>query len=257
MTDISATSLSCRVDGSTLVENADLTLAQGEFVAILGPNGAGKTTLLRALLGLMTPDAGLATIDGADATTLSPHDRARKVTYLPQRRPLAWPNNVRDIVSLGRFSHGAALGKLSQKDAHAVDKALQLCDLQELSSRNITTLSGGELARVHFARAIAAETPLLIADEPVASLDPFHQIRIAELIRSFVDSGGGALVVLHEISLAARYADRIIWMSGGKIVASGSPDETINSTLLRDIYGIDAHTGHDEHGVDIRIKGIG
>lgn len=254
MTELVATNLTVKADQSTLLEDASLTLRSGELIAILGPNGAGKTTLLRSMLGLAEVSSGRALVDGENTAALSAAARARLVSYLPQRRPLAWPNRVIDIVSLGRFAHGAALGRLGPEDAAAVDKAIDACDLTTLAHRNADTLSGGEIARVHFARALAAEAPLLIADEPVAALDPRHQVRIAELIRNFVASGGGALVVLHEVALAARFADRLIWMNDGKIVADGSPRDTLTAELMNDVYDVQAHVNFDAHGPDVRIE---
>jgi iron complex transport system ATP-binding protein len=143
---------------------------------------------------------------------------------------------------------------LSPADNAAVDEAIAACDLGELQHRSTDNLSGGELARVHFARAIAGKAPLLIADEPVAELDPKHQVLVADLIRKFVDDGGGALVVLHEVALAARIADRLIWMKNGSIFAAGSPTETLNSKIMQDVYGVRAHVGFDEHGFDIRVE---
>lgn len=254
MTEIIASNITVTVGSATLVHDASLTLSPGELVAILGPNGAGKTSLLRALLGLVDVASGRALLDGENCATLPATERARFVSYLPQRRPLAWPNKVRDVVALGRFAHGAALGRLSAPDAEAVDDAICACDLVALAERSTDTLSGGEIARVHFARALAACAPLLIADEPTAALDPLHQLGIAQLLRDFVDKGGGALVVLHDISLAARFADRLLWMQGGGIVATGSPAETLSSELIRDIYGVHAHVAQDDNGFDIRIK---
>lgn len=253
MTELVAQGIRVEAGSATLVHEASVALQPGELVAILGPNGAGKTSLLRALLGLVAPTAGTALLDGQDCAGMPAAARARHVSYLPQRRPLAWPNKVRDIVALGRFAHGAALGRLSPQDAAAVDEAIAACDLVALAERNADTLSGGEIARVHFARALAARTPLLIADEPTAALDPLHQLGIAQLLREYVDNGGGALVVLHDISLAARFADRLLWMRQGRVVAAGSPAETLSSELIRDIYGVDAHVARDEHGFDIRI----
>jgi iron complex transport system ATP-binding protein len=254
MTELTADNMSVIVDDVPLLEQASFTLRAGELVALLGPNGAGKTTLLRGVLGLKQLAAGSATLDGFDISKLSPMERARRMSYLPQRRPLAWPNTVRDVVSLGRFSHGAALGRLGTVDSQAVDDAIQSCDLTPFADRSTDSLSGGELARVHFARAIAAQAPLLIADEPVAELDPRHQLRIAELIRHYVDDGGGALVVLHEVALAARFADRLIWMSKGRIVADGTPTETLTEQRMREVYGVQAHVNFDVDGFDVRIE---
>jgi iron complex transport system ATP-binding protein len=254
MTELVAKNVSVTVGGATLVSDASVSLKTGERVAILGPNGAGKTSLLRAMLGLVEIRNGSVLLDGHEVSGLSPVERARLVSYLPQRRPLAWPNKVRDIVALGRFAHGAALGRLGDQDAAAVDDAIHACSLDGLADRSADTLSGGEIARVHFARAIAAHAPLLIADEPTAALDPLHQLAIAKLMRDFVDAGGGTLVVLHDVVLAARYADRLIWMRGGSIVADGSAADTLTAELLGEVYGVHAHVARDTHGFDVRIE---
>lgn len=221
-----------------IVTDASFKIAPGEFVVLLGPNGAGKTTLLRMALGLQAADAGVATIGDKPATQLSPAERARHVAYLPQMRSLAWPVRVRDVVALGRFAHGSA--RLSGEDAAAVDRAIVACDLQPLADRAADTLSGGELARVHIARAMATEAPLIVADEPTAALDPRHQHRVMAMLRAFVISGGGALAVLHDLSLAATYADRLIWMADGRIVADGTVYNTMTAERIAEVYGVAA-----------------
>jgi iron complex transport system ATP-binding protein len=254
MTKLVANKVCVQVGDASIVKDASLSLKPGELVAILGANGAGKTSLLRTLLGITKSSSGSAELNGEDCYGMSPSQRAKIISYLPQRRPLAWPYRVHDVVALGRFAHGAALGRLSPVDAAAVNDAIEACSLGKLQGRSIDNLSGGELARVHFARALAAKAPLMVADEPVAELDPRHQILVADLIRQFVNDGGGALVVLHEVALAARIADRLIWMKNGRIVAEGSPQETLNSRTMEDVYGVRAHVGNDGHGFDIRIE---
>ncbi|NBC20812.1 MAG: ATP-binding cassette domain-containing protein [Alphaproteobacteria bacterium] len=246
MTELCVKDLSVTAHGKSLVDRANFVLKPGEFVALLGPNGAGKTSLVRAALGLARPAFGTARLDGEDTARLSPGQRARQIAYLPQVRPLAWPSRVRDIVALGRFSHGAAAGRLSHADAEALDHALSACDLTHLSQRRADTLSGGELARVHCARAFAAKAPLLVADEPTAALDPRHQFRILDLVRRFVSDGGGALVIMHDVALAARYASRLIWMKDARILADGPPGETLTPALLEDIYGVRAQVRGDD-----------
>lgn len=253
MTELVAEKLSVTVDGARLIDNVSLTLRPGELTVVLGANGAGKTSLLRSILGLQSISEGKARLGGVDCSTISAQARARAVSYLPQRRPLAWPNKVIDIVSLGRFAHGAALGRLGAEDAAAVNEAIVSCDLEQLSSRNADSLSGGELARVHFARALAAKTPLLVADEPVAALDPKHQLRIGGLIRRYVDNGGGALVVLHDVALAAKFADRLLWMKAGAVIAEGSPDDTLTAEIMQATYDVRAHVNVDEYGPDVRV----
>ena len=251
MTDLKIIDIAVSAGGAVLVDRASLEVRPGELVVLLGPNGAGKTSLLRSAVGLETIASGSAKIGADDSAALSAAERARRLAYLPQTRPLAWPNLVRDVVALGRYAYGAALGRLEEDDAAAVKRAMTACDIAHLANRKTDTLSGGELARVHFARAFAAETPLLVADEPVAGLDPRHQFRIMDLIKSYVKGGGGALVVLHDIGLAARYADRMIWMKKGRIVADGAPKETLTSARLEEVYDVRARI----EGLTVEMEG--
>lgn len=239
MTTLRASDLGYRVDDEVLVDGASFSLTPGEFVVLLGPNGAGKTTLLRLALGLLR-GAGESTIDGRDVHALSAASRARACAYLPQARPLAWPARARDMVALGRFAHGGPLGRLGHEDGTAVARAIAACDLAALQDRAVDTLSGGELARVHIARALAAEAPLIVADEPVAALDPLHQHQVMALLRGAADRGAGVLAVLHDLQLAARYADRLLWMRGGRIVADGAVADTLTPDRIASVYGVRA-----------------
>ena len=240
MNKLSAQNLSVTIDGAPLVNDVSFTLSPGELVIMLGPNGAGKTLTLQHAIGLDTPASGVATLNAQDAHTMPPLTRALQLTYLPQTRPLAWPVRVRDLVALGRFAHGTHLGKLSPEDENATAAAMQACDITHLANRKASTLSGGELARVHCARAFAAETPLLIADEPVAALDLRHQFGIMDLFKTYVSKGGGALVVLHDVALAARFADRLIWMKDGQTIADGPVTDTLIEQRLADVYAMKA-----------------
>jgi iron complex transport system ATP-binding protein len=220
-----------------------LSLSAGEFVALLGPNGAGKTALLRAALGIHPIPNGLVLLEGRDPVRLAPQARARIAAYLPQARPLAWPISVRDAVELGRFAYGGRLSRLSAADAAAVDSALAACALEALQHRPTDTLSGGELARTHVARALAAGAPVLIADEPVAALDPAHQWRIMDVIARYVAGGGAALAVLHDVALAARFASRLAFMRGGRVLADGAPKDVLSSELLAQAFDVSAEIG--------------
>ncbi len=241
MTELIAKDISISSGTQTLVKSASFSLRSGELIALLGPNGAGKTTLLKAALGAIQAETGQITLDGVRIANISALNRARKLTYLPQKRGLAWPNKVRDVVALGRYAYGANMGgRLREMDAQAVKHALVACDLTHLADRASHTLSGGELARMHCARAFATQAPLLIADEPVAALDPRHQFRVMDLMKTFVTNGGGALIVLHDLSLAAQYADRIIWMKAGEVISTGTVDETLTEDRLAHVYGIKA-----------------
>jgi iron complex transport system ATP-binding protein len=244
---------SLSIKGASLLSQASLALNPGELVILLGPNGAGKTSLLRVALGLARADSGTATLAGRDPGALTSTERARAVTYLPQMRDLAWPIRVRDVVALGRFAYGAAPARLAEADTIAVAHALAACDLLALANRATDTLSGGELARVNIARALASQAPLMVADEPVASLDPRHQHQVMRLIRAFVDRGGGALVVLHDLDLAALFADRLVWMSDGRTLASGSVAETMTPHWVEAVYGIQATVTRSDGAIRVLV----
>ena len=235
-----------------LLHDATLTLARGELVALLGPNGAGKTTLLRTALGLLPASSGSVTLDSRPLATLSAAERARAVAYLPQAREIAWPVAVRDVVALGRFAHGATLGRLSPPDAAAVERALADCELTEFADRRADTLSGGEAARMHLARALAGEAALVLADEPVAALDPLHAHRVLGVLREATWAGQGVLTVLHDLNLAASYADRLVWMADGRIVADGSVTNTLTAERVRAVYGVEAEVTLDPPSVVVR-----
>lgn len=236
---LTATDVNVQAGDSQLLHEVDFNFKSGELIALLGPNGAGKTTLLRSLLGLQKSVTGTVLLDRQPVAAYSSDQRARRVAYLPQERPMAWPNRVHDVVALGRFAHGVMLGKLSVVDAAAVRQALQACDLNEFADRRTDTLSGGEMARVHCARVYAADAPLLIADEPTAGLDPLHQHTVLGLLRNYVDAGHGVLVVVHDVNLALRYADRLVWMRNGRIVAE-DPPANVSAARITEIYGVPA-----------------
>lgn len=255
MTELCVKGLSLSIDDHDILKGVDLTVGTGELVVILGSNGAGKSSLLKCALGLIKNFSGSVSIDGRAIETLSPIEKALKLSYLPQKRPMAWPILVKDVVSLGRFAYGANIGKLAGKDEAAVERAIQQCDLTEMKNRSINTLSGGETARVHCARTFAAQAPLLFADEPTTALDPLHQLEIMSLMKSYIDDEHGALVVAHEPALAARFADRLVWMKDGQIVADGPPSETLTTAILASVYGIRAKVMHHEDRPAIDILG--
>lgn len=240
MSLLSARNVSAQARNTPLLKSVSAELSAGELVCLIGPNGAGKSSLIRCMAGVHAIDAGDIALDGEPIMGFSPTERARKISYLPQTRPLAWPVRVCDAVALGRFAYGASPGRLSAADSHAVRKAIEDCDLTGFETRRTDTLSGGELARVHLARAMASEAPLILADEPLAALDPKHQLRLMRLMKRFTSAGGSALLVLHDIALAAQFADRLIWMRDGRIVESGSPAETLTRDTMKAVFDVHA-----------------
>ena len=254
MSELHAENITIVAGDALLVNNVSLQIRSGEMVALLGPNGAGKSSLMRALAGIALPKAGRVIFDERDVSSASVEWRARCMTYLPQQRVLAWPNRVRDIVSLGRFAHGAAMGRLNDSDARIVDKAMQDCEIDHLGNRSADTLSGGEQARMHIARALTAQSKLILADEPVAELDPRHKLSVINVLRQFVQAGGGGLIVLHDLELAARYADRLVFMKDGAIVAEGAPEDVLTVELLANVYGVEASIKNTETGLSLTIE---
>ncbi len=237
MPAIETRGLAVSLDGRWVVKDLDITIARGEFTVIIGPNGAGKTTLLRALAGL-EPSWGEVQIGGVAVDQLDLRTRARAIAYLPQGHVFHWPMSVADIVALGRLPHGSGLAGLSDADRMAISDAMTDTETVDLAERAVTSLSGGERARVALARALAVTAPVLLADEPGASLDPRHQLRMLETLRHQVNDGVAVVVVLQDLGQAARFADRILVLDEGAIIADGPPDEVLNEELLRRVFGV-------------------
>ncbi len=255
MADLVFTGVARAQGGRRVLHDVNLAVRAGEVVALLGANGAGKTTLARLGAGLLAPDAGQVRLDGADPRRLAPAARARALAYLPQQRPLAWPLRVRDVVALGRFAHGARLGALGHADAAAVARALESCELEALADRPADTLSGGELARVHVARALAAEARVLIADEPIAALDPLHAWQVMRLIADFAAAGGAALIVVHDVAMAARFAARIAVLADGRLIADAPPAAAATPAVLAAAYGVRATIAPAGDGLSVTVEG--
>lgn len=240
MVTLATEGLSVDLGRRRVVEGLTARFDSGELVGVIGPNGAGKSTFVRAVLGLVPASGGGVQLDGREVSHWSPRERAKKLAYLPQGQILHWPLSVDRLVALGRLPHLGPLSRVSIEDRAAVAEAMERADVSHLAGRTATELSGGERARVMLARALAVGAAGLVVDEPLASLDPGHQIDVMELLAR--EARGGALViaVLHDLTMAARYCDRLVLMDGGKLVAEGAPREVLTAERLRAVYGISA-----------------
>jgi iron complex transport system ATP-binding protein len=238
---LGAQGVSVKLSGRTVLDDLSFALLPGHLVALVGPNGAGKTTLLRALAGLV-PSGGAIRIGDDALSALSLRERARRFAYLPQGHIVHWPLPARDIVALGRYPHGATdPARLTPRDSEAVLRAMQATDVVQFGARRVTELSGGERSRVALARVLAVEAPVILADEPTASLDPRHQIDVMRTLRTAAGQGTLVIVVTHDLGLAARFADTVLVLSEGRLVSQGAPSEALSEQVIGEVFRISAY----------------
>lgn len=219
-----------------VVTDVTVALRAGELTAVLGPNGAGKSTLLRAMAGLLPPARGRVTLEGRSIGDWDKSRLARHIGFLPQQRIVHWPLTVERTVGLGRMPYHDEV----TTGRSAIQSAMVDMDVSQFRNRPVTDLSGGELARVLLARVLAQQTAILLADEPAAGLDPAHQLALLDRFATLAKSGRTVAIAMHDLSLAARYCQRIILLKDGRVLADGTPDTVLTLPLLRTAFGIDA-----------------
>jgi iron complex transport system ATP-binding protein len=236
-----AQQLEVALSGRPILNGVSLSLPSRQLVALVGPNGAGKTTLLRALAGLV-PSTGSIEIGGDRLSSLSLRERARRFGYLSQGHQVHWPLPAKDVVALGRYPHGATdPARLSPRDEQAVLRAMQATNVVGFAERPVTELSGGERSRVALARVLAVEAPVVLADEPIASLDPRYQIDVMLNLRGAADRGVLVVVVTHDLGLAARFADTVLVLSDGRLVTQGKPAQALSEQIMAEVFRISAY----------------
>jgi iron complex transport system ATP-binding protein len=233
---VEALEVSFRIGGTAPVRDASLALGGSQLTVIVGPNGAGKTTLLKILAGELRPTQGAVVIDGIPATEIDRLHLARKRAFLADGGAADIPFPVRDVVALGRSPHRHEPGGSREHDDRVIQTAMAACGVEYLAERRFVTLSSGERALVSLARILAQDCPILLLDEPTASLDIRHAERAMGILADEARRGRTVAVVIHDLNAAARHADRCVLMSRGSIVAHGTPIEVLTSHNLTEVY---------------------
>lgn len=243
---LEAQNVSYVAGGRTILHGITFTARPG-FTALIGPNGAGKTTLLRTLSGYLRPSAGTVLLDGRPLASMSARDRARQIAVVAQSGAIDYEFSVLDIVMMGRTAWKPMFASDTQKDAEAARCALREAGAEQLQDRRITNLSGGERQRVMVARAFCQQANILLLDEPVSALDLRYQVGILDAVRRHtIEHGASCVCVLHDLNLAAHFADRIVLMADGRIAHEGNPREVLQQQILETIYKTQVRVLEDE-----------
>jgi iron complex transport system ATP-binding protein len=254
MTTLRAEHLSVRLGGRCVLADVTASFETGRVTAIIGPNGAGKSTFLACLADLRRPDSGTSWLGERQISAMPHRERAQRIAFLHQNPEVAWAIDVETLVGLGRIPYVGGRG-LAATDREAVARALAMASLNDLAARDVTTLSGGERARALIARALAGAPEWLLADEPLAGLDPGHQLDMADLLRAYAAGGRGVILTLHDLSLAARLADRVLVLADGRILADGRPAEALSPPVLAQAYEIETRVAEGVAGPLIELVG--
>ncbi|GAA1164875.1 ABC transporter ATP-binding protein [Microbacterium oxydans] len=227
-------------DGKVVVDGVDLALPEGSFTVILGPNASGKSTVLRALARVLKPESGDVLFDGRALGEYGSKELARRMGLLPQDAIAPEGMRVADLVSRGRYPHHSALQRWTSTDDTATREALAATNTADLAERYVDQLSGGQRQRVWVALLLAQQTPVMLLDEPTTFLDIAHQYELLDLLRDLNTQGKTVIAVLHDLNQAARYADNLVLMKEGHVIATGTPSELITAERVGDVFGIDA-----------------
>lgn len=233
-------SISVSFDDHTVLEDVSLSVDEGTFIGLIGPNGAGKTTMLRTISGVIDPESGTVTINGTEVHSLSSKATSRLVSVVPQNTSLSFAFDVRHIVEMGRTPHRSRFGSPTKSDERVVDRALERTRTERFEDRTIDEVSGGERQRVLLARALAQDTPVMLLDEPTASLDINHQLDTLEIVSELVEDGKTVIAAIHDLDLAARFCDQLALLKGGSIIESGDPTTVLTTENIKRVFDTDA-----------------
>lgn len=247
-TEVHGENLTAGYDKSNALIDVDILVENGEMLAIIGPNGSGKSTLLKVLGRLLKPRGGVVMLNGSSLRDMPTGEVARHMAVLPQAPNAPAELTVRELVGYGRYPHVTWMKRLGVADREVIDRAISECRLEPLAHRQVATLSGGERQRVWLAMALAQEPRVMLLDEPVTFLDISHQLEVMDLIAQLNEQRGiTILMVLHDLNLAARYCERVIAVSNGRIAHDGATDEVIRQDVLREVFNVEAYVIRNPH----------
>lgn len=235
---LAAENLSYSVEAQTLLDDVHLHAEQGQFVGVIGPNGAGKSTLLRALSGMLRQRQGAVSLEGTDLRAMSSRDVAASMALVSQIAPYTHGFTGFELVLMGRYPHLGRFQIEGQEDNRIAQEAMQQTDTERFADRTLDTLSGGERQRVFVSRALAQRPRVLLLDEPTSNLDVFHQLKVLDLVRQLVNDGLTAIAAIHDLHMAARYCDRLVLLSGGRVLAEGTPEEVLTPEAIESAFGV-------------------
>ncbi|NVJ99194.1 MAG: ABC transporter ATP-binding protein [Alphaproteobacteria bacterium] len=238
MSFLTVEGLSVTLGQVKILEDVTFQVPAGKVTGLIGANGAGKSTALKAILDIVTPSGGKITLDGVDVPSMAARERARLISYVPQGAPVHWPLAAERLVALGRIPHLNPWQELSDADNYVIQQSMEATDCWRFRDRSVTSLSGGERSRVLLARTMAVGAPYMLADEPIASLDPLHQLQVMDIMRQQAAKGVGVLIVLHDLSFALRFCDQLVLLHAGGVLASGQPDEVLADKNMESAFGV-------------------
>ena len=254
---IGAQGLFYEVEAETLLDGVDLHADRGQLVGLIGPNGAGKSTLLRAISGMLRYRGGTVCLDGADLNAISAKDVAARLALVPQIAPYTHGFTALELVLMGRYPHLGPFQIEGREDDRIAKDAMRLTEIEQFADRTLDTLSGGERQRVFLARALAQQPRILLLDEPTSNLDVFHQIKVLDLVRQLVDDGLTAVAAIHDLNMAARYCDRLVLLSEGRVLADGPPEDVLSPEIVESAFGVKSAVYRDPVTGSLAISLIG
>ena len=254
---ISTQDLSYEIEGNLLLDGVTMHADRGQLVGLIGPNGAGKSTLLRTISGILRNRDGSVQLDGTDIGKLSTREVATTLALVPQIAPYTYGFTSIELVLMGRYPHLGRFQIEGSQDDRIAREAMRLTETEEFADRTLDTLSGGERQRVFVARALAQQPSILLMDEPTANLDILHQLKVLDLVRQLVNDGLTAVAAIHDLNMAARYCDRLVLLSGGRVLSEGAPDEVLTPATIESAFGVKSAVYRDPVTGALAISLIG